>query len=195
MSDIRTVVTFQSSAFNTSERKDYFINNCCYGDDVARVIAEFDQLYPGFTEGKARERNESLDASLGFSLRRLSDAARERLPALGAFEGGALEIAILQITGLKPSEWREVRAELERAGLATPDMEMPVEIDTEEGPFSGCYLRFHPTLCPYLRRQLTEDGRQENLEELFFRLTEGAGRPAPALPGAVAPGTAGGAVP
>src|SRR5207244_7694554 len=101
-----------------------------YGDDVARVIAEFDQLYPGFTEGKARERNESLDASLGFSLRRLSDAARERLPALGAFEGGALEIAILQITGLKPSEWREVRAELERAGLATPAVEMPVESDT-----------------------------------------------------------------
>jgi ABC-type multidrug transport system ATPase subunit len=28
-----------------------------------------------------------------------------------------------------------------------------------------------------LRRQLTEDGRQETLEELFFRLTEGAGRP------------------
>jgi ABC-2 type transport system ATP-binding protein len=36
-----------------------------------------------------------------------------------------------------------------------------------------------------LRRQLTEDGRAETLEELFFRLTEGEGRPqpAPAPPG------------
>src|SRR5262249_52125168 len=32
-----------------------------------------------------------------------------------------------------------------------------------------------------LRRQLTEDGRQETLEELFFRLTEGAGRPETAI--------------
>jgi ABC-2 type transport system ATP-binding protein len=46
-----------------------------------------------------------------------------------------------------------------------------------------------------LRRQLTEDGRQETLEELFFRLTEGAGQPAAALPRAVAPGPDGGAVP
>jgi ABC-2 type transport system ATP-binding protein len=31
-----------------------------------------------------------------------------------------------------------------------------------------------------LRRRLTEDGRQETLEELFFRLTEGEGRAVPA---------------
>jgi ABC-2 type transport system ATP-binding protein len=31
-----------------------------------------------------------------------------------------------------------------------------------------------------LRRRLTEDGRHETLEELFFRLTEGEGRPQPA---------------
>jgi ABC-2 type transport system ATP-binding protein len=30
-----------------------------------------------------------------------------------------------------------------------------------------------------LRRQLSDDGRRETLEDLFFRLTEGAGRPAP----------------
>lgn len=40
MSQIRTLVTFQSSAFNTTERKDYFINDCCYGDDVARWLME-----------------------------------------------------------------------------------------------------------------------------------------------------------
>jgi hypothetical protein len=40
MSPIRTIVVFQSSAFNTSQRKDYFINDCCYGDDVARWMIE-----------------------------------------------------------------------------------------------------------------------------------------------------------
>ena len=40
MSEIRTLVTFQNSAFNTSEPKNYFINACCYGDDVARWLIE-----------------------------------------------------------------------------------------------------------------------------------------------------------
>ncbi len=34
----RTIVTFQSGAFNTSERRPYFINDGCYGDDVTRWI-------------------------------------------------------------------------------------------------------------------------------------------------------------
>ncbi len=40
MTEIRTLVTFQSLAFNTTERRDYFINDCCYGDDVARALME-----------------------------------------------------------------------------------------------------------------------------------------------------------
>lgn len=38
MAKIRTLVTFQSPVFNTTERRDYFINDCCYGDDVARTL-------------------------------------------------------------------------------------------------------------------------------------------------------------
>jgi hypothetical protein len=37
---IRTVVTFNSSAFNTSEPRDYFINPCCFGDDVGKWLIE-----------------------------------------------------------------------------------------------------------------------------------------------------------
>jgi hypothetical protein len=37
---MRTVVTFESDAFNTDEPRDYFINECCYGDDVAQAIIE-----------------------------------------------------------------------------------------------------------------------------------------------------------
>jgi len=32
----RTLVVFRSPAFNTSERKPYFVNDGCFGDDVAR---------------------------------------------------------------------------------------------------------------------------------------------------------------
>jgi hypothetical protein len=40
MAEIRTLVTFKSPAFNTTERRDYFINDHCYGDDVARALME-----------------------------------------------------------------------------------------------------------------------------------------------------------
>jgi hypothetical protein len=37
----QTVVTFRTTAFNHTERKSYFINDGCYGDDLARwMIAE-----------------------------------------------------------------------------------------------------------------------------------------------------------
>jgi len=35
---MRTVVTFQSTSFNTTEPKPYFINPCCFGDDLARWL-------------------------------------------------------------------------------------------------------------------------------------------------------------
>jgi hypothetical protein len=37
-SDIRTVVTFESTIFNTTEPKEYFINPGCFGDDVANWL-------------------------------------------------------------------------------------------------------------------------------------------------------------
>jgi hypothetical protein len=37
-SEVRTVVTFESAAFNMSNPKDYFINPCCFGDDVAEWL-------------------------------------------------------------------------------------------------------------------------------------------------------------
>jgi hypothetical protein len=42
---MRTLVTFKSSAFNTSEPKDYFINDGCFGDDIAKwLIRELQKL-------------------------------------------------------------------------------------------------------------------------------------------------------
>jgi len=39
-SKTRTVVTFESTAFNMTEPKEYFINPCCFGDDVARWLID-----------------------------------------------------------------------------------------------------------------------------------------------------------
>lgn len=37
---MRTLVTFESAAFNTTEPRDYFINPCCFGDDACRWLME-----------------------------------------------------------------------------------------------------------------------------------------------------------
>ena len=48
---IKTLVTFRSSVFNMSEPKEYFINPCCFGDDVARWLA-------GQLRGKGHQADE-----------------------------------------------------------------------------------------------------------------------------------------
>jgi hypothetical protein len=35
---MRTLVTFESRAFNVTEPRDYFINDSCYGDDLAKWL-------------------------------------------------------------------------------------------------------------------------------------------------------------
>lgn len=39
-SEIRTVVTFESTAFNMTRARDHFINPCCFGDDVAEWLIQ-----------------------------------------------------------------------------------------------------------------------------------------------------------
>ena len=34
----KTSVSFQSNLFNKTEQQDYFINPCCFGDDVCRFV-------------------------------------------------------------------------------------------------------------------------------------------------------------
>ena len=55
-SEIRTVVTFESTAFNMTEPKDYFINPCCFGDDVAEwLIGELRKQGMGTDERPGQE--------------------------------------------------------------------------------------------------------------------------------------------
>ena len=150
--------------------------------DVATVIDRFEQLYPGFTEGKAQERNESLDVSLSFSLARLSNTVQTNLPNLGVFAGGTLDFMAQWVTGISPEDWGEVRGELLKVGLMTeepllfPWMDFLAETTGQDVPTEMrktmaqvSYLHFHPTLCPHLRRRLDEAQRAE-LEERYRQL-------------------------
>ncbi|MBE2236127.1 MAG: tetratricopeptide repeat protein, partial [Anaerolinea sp.] len=125
----------------------------------AALVADFDALLPGFTTGAAKERNESLAVSLEFSLRRLGEASRAALPDLGVFAGLAMEDDLLEITQLDPALWATARTELVGAGLATLE-----EIPGAQFP----YIRFHPTLLPYLRARLAADRRRE-LDERYWQ--------------------------
>jgi hypothetical protein len=37
---VKTEVYFHSTAFNCTEPRDYFVNECCFGDDLARWMIE-----------------------------------------------------------------------------------------------------------------------------------------------------------
>jgi hypothetical protein len=40
MTATKTYVTFKSSAFNATEVREYFINPCCFGDDLAKWLIQ-----------------------------------------------------------------------------------------------------------------------------------------------------------
>src|SRR5262249_81053 len=91
---------------------------------------EFGRLLERFANpGAAEERNKSLLASLEFSKKRLSAAARRVLPYLAWFQGGVFESVFLGFAELTAEAWAPVRAELEATAL----------LSGEEG-FSTPYL-------------------------------------------------------
>lgn len=100
--------------------------------DFGKLLAKFQQEAP---EG----RNQSLLASLEFSRRHLSPAAREALPWLGLFSGGVFEDNLLDVSQLAPEAWEPIRRELQ--GIALLHAEGDLQIG--DRPFLG----FHPTLA------------------------------------------------
>ncbi len=126
----------------------------------ATLIERFEELLPGFISGAAKERHESLEVSLEFSLRRLGEETRAALPSLSIFQGGCMEHDMLEILEIDPNLWQATRAELEAAGLVTVESLQGVEPP---------YLRFHPTLLPYLANQLPPDRRPRLAERYWQR--------------------------
>ncbi|HEV8581626.1 MAG TPA: TIR domain-containing protein [Thermoanaerobaculia bacterium] len=100
--------------------------------DFGKLLAKFQQEAP-------EERNQSLLASLEFSRRHLSPAAREALPWLGLFRGGAFEQLLLGVSRLTPEAWEPIRHELKDIAL----LRVEDDLKLNDRPF----LRFHPTLA------------------------------------------------
>ncbi len=102
------------------------------GADFGRLLAEFTQEAP-------EQRNQSLLASLEFSRRHLSPAAREALPWLGLFSGGVLEDNLLDVSRLTPEALEPIRRELEGIALLRTENDLLLS--------ARPFLRFHPTLA------------------------------------------------
>ncbi|HEY2738326.1 MAG TPA: tetratricopeptide repeat protein, partial [Thermoanaerobaculia bacterium] len=103
------------------------------------IRADFGKLLAKFQQEAPEERNQSLLASLEFSRRHLSPAAREALPWLGLFSSGVFEALLLDVSQLAPEALEPIRRELE--GIALLRVEDDLQLSGR--PF----LRFHPTLA------------------------------------------------
>lgn len=103
------------------------------------IRADLGTLLRKFQQAAPEERNTSLLASLEFSRRHLSPAAREALPWLGLFSGGVFEDTLLDVTQIDPAAWEEIRAELEGTALLRTEYDLRLA--------GRPYLRFHPTLA------------------------------------------------
>ncbi len=111
------------------------------------MIEEFDALLPGFTQGEGEARNQSLEVSLRFSLRRLgAEAAALCCPGWRCSSGGAIESMLLAVTEIDEATWAALKPALANAALVgwrtLPGVSVP-------------YIHFHPTLAPFLARELT----------------------------------------
>jgi tetratricopeptide (TPR) repeat protein len=104
-----------------------------------QIRADFGKLVETMRQNADQARNTSLLASLEFSRRHLSEAARAALPWLGLFSGGVFEHIFLDVSQIQPDAWEAIRSELQ--GIALLRTEDDVQIGGR--PF----LRVHPTLA------------------------------------------------
>lgn len=103
-----------------------------------QVRADFGTLVASMRQDSDQARNTSLLASLEFSRRHLSEAARAALPWLGLFTGGVFETVLLGVSQIDAADWQAIRTELTAIAL----VRMDEEIQIGDRPF----VRFHPTL-------------------------------------------------
>ncbi len=125
-------------------------------DNLSRLMAELHKKYPN-------ERECSLFASVELSLRRLSPKSREKIKALGVFQGGADLFTLKEVLELTDEERDLLIRELVEIGLAEPK------------PYG--FLLFHPALCPYLWQELDQTARTsstarwvESMKQLSYYL-------------------------
>jgi tetratricopeptide (TPR) repeat protein len=106
---------------------------------LVELMAEMEQRFPG-------SREKSVFASVELSLRRMSDANRERARVLGAFHGGVQLDVLAMMMQWEEADADSLAGELMATGLATPDRYN--------------HLTLNPALCPYLRGRLESTARE-----------------------------------
>ncbi|KPL79947.1 tetratricopeptide repeat protein [Herpetosiphon geysericola] len=130
---------------------------------IEQLLSDYSSALDQFTdETSPTQRHRSLEASLNYSLHRLNPEHREWLARLAPFEGGASEDDLLAITEIPVAQWQQLRVALEHAALIAP-----VAIENVTAPF----LRFHPTLIPYLRQQPSSTELEQRFAVYYYRLS------------------------
>lgn len=109
------------------------------GRRLEQLLASSGESHQGSDQTDATRPE--LVASLQLSLDRLDAEARQVLPRLGVFQGGAFEFNLLTITEIGEDSWPALLGQLEAAAL--------VEAEAAPGVIPR-FLRFHPTLAPML---------------------------------------------
>lgn len=106
-------------------------------ESLVELMAKMDKKFP---VGHPHAREKSVFASVELSLRRMSDANRERARVLGVFHGGVQTDVLAVMMEWEEADVGSLANELVDTGLATPN------------PHN--HLSLNPALCPYLRAQL-----------------------------------------
>ncbi|MEW5938013.1 MAG: tetratricopeptide repeat protein, partial [Chloroflexota bacterium] len=109
-----------------------------------QLVEQYQSILPKIKIGEAKERNESLEVSLRFSLDRLGEEAKTLLTRLSVFEGGAWEPALLNVTEIPAEAWHALKPQLTSTAL--------IRVEELEG-VTVPFIHFHPTLAPHLRAQ------------------------------------------
>ncbi len=106
---------------------------------LVELMAAMEQQFPG-------SREHSLFASVELSLRRMSEANRDRARVLGVFHGGVDLDALRHMMQWKEADVASLAGELIGTGLATPNRYN--------------HLTLNPALCPYLRGRMDSTERE-----------------------------------
>lgn len=119
-----------------------------------QLVAEYQTILPNIKTGAAKERNESLEVSLRFSLDRLGEEAKTLLSRLWVFEGGAWEPALLAVSEIPKDEWNSLKPQLTSTAL--------VREESLPGIEGQPFIHFHPTLAPYLKAVIESNSTESS---------------------------------
>jgi tetratricopeptide (TPR) repeat protein len=108
-------------------------------ESLVELMTEMEKKFSG-------SREKSVFASVELSLRRLSEANRDRAQVLGVFHGGVNLVALQVMTAWEEADVTSLAVELVATGLATLNRYN--------------HLTLNPALCPYLRGRMDAAERE-----------------------------------